>query len=194
MKTIKRRVLVVVFMLGTLFNYANNEKEFNKTVDAKKVKVVFKDVKKGQLLSVKDKNGFQLHSETVSSQGELTKFFDLSSLNNGVYTIELNKEFEVIIKSLLVNDNNVSFIKGSEKIIFKPVIRNIENLVLVSKMNFDKKPVKIALFYNDEIIYSETLKGELMLKRVYRLDKELKGDYKVIVYCDDESYSNEFKI
>ena len=194
MKTIKRRVLVVVFMLGTLFNYANNEKEFNKTVDAKKVKVVFKDVKKGQLLSVKDKNGFQLHSETVSSQGELTKFFDLSSLNNGVYTIELNKEFEVIIKSLLVKDNNVSFIKDSEKIIFKPVIRNIENLVLVSKMNFDKKPVKIALFYNDEIIYSETLKGELMLKRVYRLDKELKGDYKVIVYCDDESYSNEFKI
>ena len=55
MKTIKRRVLVVVFMLGTLFNYANNEKEFNKTIDAKKVKVVFKDVKKGQLLSVKDK-------------------------------------------------------------------------------------------------------------------------------------------
>jgi hypothetical protein len=194
MKTIKRRVLVVVFMLGTLFNYANNEKEFNKTIDAKKVKVVFKDVKKGQLLSVKDKNGFQLHSETVSSQGELIKFFDLSTLNNGVYTIELNKEFKVVIKSLLVKNNNVSFIKDSEKIIFKPVIRNKENLVLISKVNFDKKPVKITLFYNDEVIYSETLKGELMLKRVYRLDKELRGNYTVIVYCDDESYSNEFKI
>jgi hypothetical protein len=194
MKTIKRRVLVVVFMLGTLFNYANNDKEFNKTVGAKKVKVVFKDVKKGQLLSVNDKNGFQLHSETVSSQGELIKFFDLSPLNNGVYTIELNKEFKVVIKSLLVKNNNVSFIKDSEKIIFKPVIRNKENLVLISKVNFDKKPVQITLLYNDEVIYSETLKGELMLKRVYRLDKELKGEYKVIVYCDDESYSNEFKI
>ena len=194
MKTIKRRVLVVVFMLGTLFNYANNEKEFNKTIDAKKVKVVFKDVKKGQLLSVKDKNGFQLYSETVSSQGELIKFFDLSTLNNGVYTIELNKEFKIVIKSLLIKDNNVSFIKDSEKIIFKPVIRNKENLVLISKVNFDKKPLKITLFYNDEVIYSETLKGELMLKRVYRLDKELRGNYTVIVYCDDESYSNEFKI
>jgi hypothetical protein len=194
MKTIKRRVLVVVFMLGTLFNYANNEKEFNKTIDAKKVKVVFKDVKKGQLLSVKDKNGFQLHSETVSSQGELIKFFDLSSLNNGVYTIELNKEFKIVIKSLLIKDNNVSFIKNSEKIIFKPVIRNKENLVLISKVNFDKKPVQITLFYNDKVIYSETLKDELMLKRVYRLDKELKGKYTVIVYCDNESYSNEFKI
>ena len=141
-----------------------------------------------QLLSI------QLHSETVSSQGELIKFFDLSTLNNGVYTIELNKEFKVVIKSLLVKNNNVSFIKDSEKIIFKPVIRNKENLVLISKVNFDKKPVKITLFYNDEVIYSETLKGELMLKRVYRLDKELRGNYTVIVYCDDESYSNEFKI
>jgi hypothetical protein len=39
----------------------------------------------------------------------------------------------------------------------------------------------------------ETLKDELMLKRAYRLDKELRGNYIVIVYCDDESYSNEFK-
>ena len=29
MKTFKKRVLVVVFMLGTLFNYANNDKDFN---------------------------------------------------------------------------------------------------------------------------------------------------------------------
>ena len=151
-------------------------------------------LKKDSYYLLKTKNGFQLHSETVSSQGELIKFFDLSTLNNGVYTIELNKEFKVVIKSLLVKNNNVSFIKDSEKIIFKPVIRNKENLVLISKVNFDKKPVKITLFYNDEVIYSETLKGELMLKRVYRLDKELRGNYTVIVYCDDESYSNEFKI
>jgi hypothetical protein len=194
MKTIKKRVLVVVFMLGTLFNYANKERHFNKTINPEKVKVVFKDVKKGQLLTVKDENGVQIYSETVSSEGEFVKFFDVSSLNNGLYTIELHKEFVIIIKSLIVKDHNVSFIEDSEKIIFKPVIRNEENLVLISKMDFDKKPVKIALFFNGEVIYSETTKGEEMLKRVYRLDKELKGDYKVTVYCDDKSYSNEFRL
>ncbi|MDP5105836.1 MAG: hypothetical protein NWQ31_06670 [Polaribacter sp.] len=48
MKTIKNRVLVVVFMLVTLCNYANNVKDFNEIVNAKKVKVVFDNVKKGQ--------------------------------------------------------------------------------------------------------------------------------------------------
>ncbi|PQJ77005.1 hypothetical protein [Polaribacter glomeratus] len=194
MKTIKRNVLVVVFMLGTLFNYANNEKDFKTTVDAKKVKVVFKDVKKGQLLTVKDKNGVQLHSETVSIQGELIKFFDVSSLNNGLYTIELNKEYLIIIKSITVKENKVTFIEDSEEIIFKPIIRNEESLVLISKINFDKKPILITLFYEGEEIFSETLKDQEIVKRAYRLDDNLKGNYKVIVYCNAKSYINEFKI
>lgn len=193
MKTIKSRVLVVVFMLVTLFNYANNDTFFNKTVNAKKVKIVFSDVIEGQLLTVNDENGIQLHAETVSKTGELIKFFDLSSLNNGLYTIELNKEFVVIIKSLEVKNNNVSFIEGSDRIIFKPLIRNEKNLVLVSKLDFDQKPVKIAIFFNGDIILSETIKDEIMLKRVYRLDENLKGDYKVIVSSNNKNYTNEFK-
>ena len=50
MKTNKKLVLVVVFMFGTLFNYANNDKDFNRIVNAKKVRVAFKNVKKGTIL------------------------------------------------------------------------------------------------------------------------------------------------
>jgi hypothetical protein len=194
MKTIKRKVLVVVFMLGTLFNYANNENDFNNAINANKVKVVFENVKKGQQLTVNDENGLQLHSETISKEGELTKYFDFSPLNNGLYTVELNKEFVIVVKSIEIKNKKVIFIKESEKVIFKPIIRNIENLVLISKLDFDKKPLKIALYFNGEVIFSETIKGEEHLKRAYRLDNEIKGDYKVIVYSDDVSYTKEFKI
>ena len=194
MKTIKRKILVVVFMLVTLFNYANNKNDFNETVNADKVKVVFENVKKGQQLIIKDENGLQLHSETISEQGELTKFFDFSPLNDGLYTIELNKEFVVVIKSVEIKGKKAIFIKDAEKVIFKPVIRNIENLVLISKINFDKKPVKIALYFNGEVIFSETVKDENLLNRAYRLENEIKGDYKVIVSSNDKSYTNEFKI
>ncbi|SDS45791.1 hypothetical protein SAMN05216503_3121 [Polaribacter sp. KT25b] len=194
MKTIKRKVLVVVFMLGTLLNYANNESDFNKIVNVTKVKVVFENVKKGQQLTVNDQNGIQLHSETISTEGSLIKFFDLSPLNNGLYTIELHKEFEVIIKSLEVKDKKVVFIKESEKKIFKPVIRNEENLVLISKINFDKKPLKIDLYFNGKVIYSEIVKNEEYLKRAYRLDNEIKGDYKIIVSSNDNNYTKKFKI
>ncbi|WP_231962744.1 hypothetical protein [Polaribacter sp. KT25b] len=189
----KKRVLVIMLMLVSLFNYANNENDFNKTVNANKVKVVFNDVTKGQLLTVNDENGIQLHAETVSTTGELTKFFDLSSLNNGLYTVELNKEFIIVIKSLEVKDNKVSFIKGSDKVFFKPFIRNEENLVLISKIGFHKELIKVTIFYNSEVILAETIDNETMLKRAYRLDEKLKGNYKVIVSSNNKSYSNEFK-
>jgi len=58
----------------------------------------------------------------------LTKIFDFSTLKDGKYTIELNKDFEIIVKTLEVNNGNVIFNDNSKKVIFKPVIRNDENL------------------------------------------------------------------
>ena len=52
MKTIKRKLVVVVFMLGTVFNYANNTKEVSRLIETKNVKVEFKNVKKGHTLTI----------------------------------------------------------------------------------------------------------------------------------------------
>ena len=95
---IKTRVLVVVFMLGTLVNYAN-DKDVNNVIHAKKTKVVFKGAKKGHQLKIKDSNGILLHVENVNIEGNLIKFFDFSKLQDGDYTLELEKDFEIIIKA-----------------------------------------------------------------------------------------------
>ncbi|WP_339661272.1 hypothetical protein [uncultured Polaribacter sp.] len=194
MKTIKQNVLVVALMLVTLCNYANNEKDFNNIVNAKNVKVVFEDVKKGQQLTVNDENGVELHSELLTKEGELTKVFDLSSLNDGLYTIELNKEFLVVIKYLEVKDNKVIFIDNSEQVIFKPLIKNEGDLVLISKLDFNENPLKVTLFFEGDMILSETIKSELIINRVYKLNKELKGNYTVVVNSNGKSYSSFFKI
>jgi hypothetical protein len=65
---------------------------------------------------------------------------------------------------------------------------------MISQIAFDKKPIKVVLIFDDEIIYSETIKGEVILNRVYKLDKEVKGDYKVIIYNNNRSYVHDFKI
>ncbi|WP_298779138.1 hypothetical protein [uncultured Polaribacter sp.] len=193
MKAIKRKVLVVVFMLGTLINYANNETEFT-NVNAKKVRVVFNNVNKGHFLSVKDKNGYILHKEEVTKTGKLTKIFDLSSLIDGSYEIELNKDFEIVIKPFQVTKNKVIFNKELENVIFKPVIRNKENVLMISKITFDNEPIKVELFYNDNSIYTETIHSNKIANRTYKLDKKLKGDYKVVITNNGRSYFNNFKI
>lgn len=192
MKTINKKVLLAIFILGTFISHANNS-DFKNIADAKKVTVVFNNAKKGHQLSMKDAQGVVLHSEKVSEQGNLVKTFDFSNLKNGTYTLELDKDFEIVIKVLEVKNKTIIFNEDANKIIFKPFIRTEENLVLISSTTFDKKPLEINIYHNDEIIYSETATSDSILNRIYRLNKEIKGDYKVIVRNNQRVYKNEFK-
>ena len=190
--TIKKYLVVIVMMLVTSINYANKNTAV-KIVDGKKVRIEFESVKKGHTLSVKDKNGTVIYSQEIENSGTYSKVLDLSKLEKGNYTTELEKDFEIIIKPFTVLDGQVSF--DEEKTIFKPVIRAENNLVLISKLAFDNQPLKIAIYYNDEVIFSETVKDEKnLLKRVYKLSKEEKGDYKVIINSNNRSYIKDFNI
>ena len=193
MKTIFKKYLVVTFMmLVTSINYAN-ENTAVKIVDGKKVRIEFETVKKGHTLSIKDKNGTVIYSQEIENSGTYSKVLDLSKLEKGNYTTELEKDFEIVIKPFTVLDGQVSF--DEEKTIFKPVIRTEDNLVLISKLAFDKQPLKIAIYYNDEVIFSETVTDEKnLLKRVYKLSKEEKGDYKVVINSNNRSYIKDFNI
>ena len=190
---IKTKVLVVAFLLGAFVNYANNT-DLNNVLNAEKVTIEFNDVKEGHILTIKDNYGTILYSENVITKGKLVKNFDFSKLKNGNYSFELNKDFEIIVKTLEVKNKKVIFNEGSKKVIFKPVIRNKKNILMISQIAFDKKPTKVVLFFDDEIIYSETIKGEVILNRVYKLDKEVKGNYKVIIYNNNRSYVHDFII
>jgi hypothetical protein len=192
MKTIKRKILVVVFMMAAFINYANNS-DFKNAIDAKKVTVVFNDVKKGHQLSMKDDHGVVLHSEKVSKQGDLVKTFNFSELENGNYTLELDKDFQIVIKFLEVKNKTVIFNENANKIIFKPFIRIEENKVMISRITFDEKPLEIDIYYDNEIIYSETATSNTILNRVYRLDEAIKGNYEVVVRNNERVYRNEFK-
>lgn len=194
MKTIKRNLLVVVFMLGTLVNYANEKKDFNFIKNSKKVRVEFNNVKIGHSLIIKDNSGYILYEEDINKKGQLTKFFDFSSLKDGHYIIELNKDFEILTKPFFIKSKKVIFDKTSEELIFKPVIRTKENLVYLSKISFDEKPLKVTISYKDSEIYSETIDAKNLINRVYKLNKSEKGNYRLDIKTNGRLYSKNFKI
>tara|TARA_R110002049_G_scaffold73774_2_gene190498 strand:+ start:802 stop:1380 length:579 start_codon:yes stop_codon:yes gene_type:complete len=189
--TIKNYLLVVVLMLGTLVNYANNNSI--DIIEGKKVRLEFELVKKGHTLSIKNENGTILYSQVIKESGNYSRMFDLSELKRGNYTTELEKDFEIIIKSFSVLDGKISF--NGEKTIFKPVIRIENNKVLFSKIVFDKEPLKVEIYYENEIILLETItESETVLNRIYIVSKEKKGDYKVVINSNKRSYSQDFSL
>ncbi|PWG05718.1 DUF3244 domain-containing protein [Polaribacter aquimarinus] len=193
MKTTIKKTLLVALMFGTLLGYAKETTEPTNIVESKRVKVEFNAVKKGQTITIKDENGITIYKNEIQKNGTYSKIFDLSALKNGNYTAELNKDFEILIKSFSIKNNVVTFLGNTPKV-FKPVVRTEDNMLLVSKIAFNNQSLKVVLYYEDDVIFTETLNGGSVLNRVYKLSENYSGKYKVIIYTDNRIYVNDFKI
>ena len=192
MKTIKK-ITLVALMLGTLMSYANEDKKSTDNKAKKTVKVEFKNVKKGQTLTIKNKNGLTVYNNEIKAAGNYSRLFDISALEDGIYSAELNKAFEIHIKEFYVKKGLVTFLNNKNEKIFKPVIRTKDHLLYVSKLAFDKESLKVVIYYNDEIVLSETLEGK-ELQRAYKLSENKIGDYKVVVSSDNRTFVKDFTL
>lgn len=188
MKTLKK----ISFAVLLVFAISTSASEKETSLDnSKNIKVEFKNVKKGHTIVIKDNNGVLIYSGKVKTSGNYAKMFNFSALNDGLYTAELNKDFEIIVKTLSIKDGTVTISENNTEKIFKPVIRNSKNILYVSKLSFNNKPLKVVIYFNDEIILSETVEGSKKLERIYKLSNNETGTYKVVASSDNRTYVKE---
>ena len=192
MKMTIRKIVLVALMLGTLNSYATGT-TMVETMGTE-AKVEFLTVKKGQQLYIKNSEGKVLQEKTLEADSSIENAFDFASFKNGYYTLEVNKDFQIEVIPFTVVAGNPTFYQKEEKTIFKPVVRTESNNVLVSKLEFDQAPLQVTIYYEGEVIFKDTVKGGNVLRRVYKLRKEIKGDYKVVMKTNDRTYTNEFSL
>jgi len=193
MKTIKK-ITLVALMLGTLIGYANEDKKNTDNKAKRTVKVQFNNVKKGQYLTIKNEQGNSVYSNVIENAGNYSRTFDISYLQDGIYTAELNKDFEIIVKTFYVKNGLVTFLKNDAEKVFKPVIRNKENLLYISKLDFSQDALKVTIYYKGHVIHSEMVEGEDHLNRVYKLSKNEVGNYKVVINSDNRTFEKNITI
>ena len=193
MKAIKNNLLIaVVFILGTLTNYASID---SISTNTKKVKVFFENVKKGNSLTIKDIQGVVYHQKNIRKDGDLMEFFDFSTLKEGIYTVEVDKYFEILIKKIERKNNEVTMSEEVEKVVSKPIFGHNQNLLAISKINLDKSPLEVVVYCNDAIIVEQTIiSEEELIEKVYKLDETRKGDYKVMVSNNNRTFTKEFTL
>lgn len=189
--TMKRNILAALLFVATI-GYADSGK--TTFIDVKKVKVEFSSVKKGQTLEIKDEIGTTIYFERIQNNGGLSRTFDLTALENGNYSIELNKDFEIIIKPFTVKKGEVTFMADKEEIVFKPVIRTSENKLLISKYAFQNHQMDVKIYFEGNLIFSENIKGKNSLNRVYQLSADKRGPYDVVVNTDKKTYQESFNL
>ena len=151
MRTTIKKTMVLVLIFVTFISSAIENSKSNKLVSVKRVKVEFRNVKKGQTFIIRNENKNIVHKQKIVKLGTFSKVFDLTNLKDGIYTSEVEKDFEISIKKFSVSNGYVTFIKEESKKIFKPLIRLKGDLLLISKVSF-KEPLNIVLYYEENTI------------------------------------------
>ncbi|WP_178986299.1 hypothetical protein [Winogradskyella helgolandensis] len=185
MKNLFKNILVLAVMLGTCTGYANATLEGLPT---------FNSVKKGNSISVTDAVGEVVFSGLINYDGNISRLYDFSQLKDGIYTIEVEKAFEIEINIVEIKNHEVSFINNKSEKIFKPVFRAEKDKLIISKLALDNPEMKIELYYGNELIQSETVTGGEILNRVYRFDNSIKGEYTAVVKSNGRVFTETFKI
>jgi hypothetical protein len=185
MKTILRKILVAVLMLGTYTGYANETLKVESTNNSRT---------KRNHISVYNDKGQVIYSGRINYKGNPTSLFDFMQLENGIYTIEINKDFVIEIHSIVVKNHIAKLLKDSTEKIFKPVFRLEDSRVLISKLALDTDEMTVELYYQNELIYTDNIKGKEILNRVYKLDETLRGDYTAIIKSNDRAFVENFRI
>ncbi|WP_111683101.1 hypothetical protein [Winogradskyella tangerina] len=185
MKKIVRNILAVAVMLGTYTSYASQEAS---TLPASY------NINNHHIIKITDAKGEVIFSGQLNQTGKLTEFFDFTQLKDGLYQVEITKAYEIEINSVEVKNHVVTFIESAKEKIFKPVIRTENAKVMISKLALDSKEMTVELYFEDDLFYSETLKGEKVLNRIYQLDQDLPGNYTAIIRSDNRVYVEHFSI
>ena len=193
MKKIVKTILVVTVMLGTLTSYANlklNEGKFYPK------ELRFNNVKKGHQFSIKNNDGKTIYTEIVNKTGDYTTNYDLANLKDGLYTVELNKDFEINIKTFAVTSGIVTFIENTDNTIYKPSFRTQDNKLFISKLNLNEKgPITIKVYFDNDLIHTESTDNAIILSRIYAINDNVSGNYEVVLTTTTgRTYKSLFKL
>ncbi|WP_178991149.1 hypothetical protein [Winogradskyella schleiferi] len=183
MKRLFKNILILAVMLGTYTSFANAKLEVLPT---------FKNVKKGNSISVTNAAGAIIFRGSINFDGNIKNLYDFSQLKDGIYRIEIDKDFEIEVSTVEVKNNSVNFIIHKSETVFKPVFRVEDSRVIISKLALTDPEMQIELYFENELIYSETVNGSEVINRVFRLDEDIKGDYTAIVKSDGRVFIKNF--
>lgn len=194
MKKTMKTIAILALMFGTLTGHATDS-YFGSDPKMKATTILhFDDVKRGHQLTIKSVNDDIVHREIIDRNGDYTKKFDLSILEDGNYYIELDKDLEIVLRPFKIQENRVIFDMENQKSIYKPILRTKNNKVLINMLSLDSQPLNVDLYYGGELIYSEELPAEKIIQRAYSLSKQRKGSYQAVLKSGNRIYTKSFTI
>ena len=190
MKNYFKITAVGAAMFYTMAGMANeNDPKINlvSSNDPKSVVLEMDSRSDKSVIELKDSKENIIHYEQIL-KGEYFRKFNLKDLPQGTYYFTVESESESVIYTLNLKNNKVAIVNKTEKST-KPVLRKVDDKVYFNLLNPNLKDVNIKILNsNNESVFEESIKGELMPGKVFNFKSALKDSYTVIVTNGSDHY------
>jgi hypothetical protein len=199
MKKAMKFVVMAVAVLSTAVNYATvSELNLQDQFSIHEGKMINENPK----LVIRNNRGVAIFEGTNVNSTSMEELVSDMDLPNGIYTYEIVGDTNVEITSFAVDETTILFDAKSAKTIFMPTLRVMDDLVLVSQLSLLMEPLKVKMYYSPEeensqvfdLIHTEIIGEDMILERVYSLDKSKKGDYKIKFISNGKVFTETFSL
>ncbi|WP_430813879.1 DUF3244 domain-containing protein [Carboxylicivirga sp. RSCT41] len=134
-------------------------------------------------------------SSRINGASSFQKLFDLTSLEDGEYTIELTSKSETSSEKFTIKNNELVKIDSADEKseMLRAFFRVAEDKLFVSHMNFDNAALSISI--DDKFgteIYNSNLPSESTYSGMFDLTNLPSGEYKVSLVSGGKEYNYEF--
>ena len=195
MKKVIKKSFVLLVLFTSLLSFAKDYSNGVNDIEDNITNLTLSNVKEGSILWIKNQNGLLIYKERIEKSGNYSKGFDLTALPNGDYSFELEKETAIKVIPFQVKSNIVSFKKEAEKIIFKPIFIENDEVMMISKIVKEGELVEVKIYFeNSELVFEESFKDINSVRRSYDFSTSEKGNYEVTIKSEGRLFSKKIAI
>tara|TARA_R110002051_G_scaffold325788_1_gene431314 strand:+ start:7098 stop:7646 length:549 start_codon:yes stop_codon:yes gene_type:complete len=181
-------------VLGTLATRAN-EITIDFVTRSTEKSIVFNLAQASKLTSIQflDNERNIIYSGDIQQYTSLRKKFDLSKLEPGSYTLNVEDTLKIITYVIAIDESEISVVSKNE--IIKPAFRLKENVVFINLMNLSKEEVTVIIFdQENRVLHTEKISDQLVVEKAINFKKAFKGSYSIVVKTPKGKYQKYITI
>lgn len=190
-------VAVMIFMTLFVSAYGSTTPYIKVTsYDVKKFFLIIKNTDSSQVnVVLKDINSLRLYNESYIGNDRYLKGFDMRSLPDGEYTLEIENNDRIELFSLFIVNDKLSINRDSRLVIHKPSFNQTGNTVDIALQKEHEAPLKLSILdETNDIIFEETLADNGNLTKRYDMSKLNPGSYTMRVDIAGKYFSQSVRI
>ena len=145
-------------------------------------------------IEISDEYGYELYSmETIAPIGTLSKKYDFSGLDNGIYWYKVKTDKETKTSRIQVDNGTVEVLDIRKSV--EPVFKMEDNKLKFSFLNFPEEDVKLYVYdANNKVLAEEKLGNGFAINKAIDLSELVYGDYEVVIANDADIFSYQVSV